>query len=167
MNALLNGPFHQMKRRTESFSHFIDFLPTKGATFCQNNPVLGGRWNRLYPTPRIGLFVRPSVIGTCNRVKDHGHMHHSYLHHTHMHQDQGSYIFASRIHASCKYSLGSRIIDMCIIQYIHASGSRIMNVCIIHICIIHIIHICIRIKNHIYLHRGYMRHTNIHRYQGS
>ena len=80
-----------------------------------------------HPTPRIGLSVRPSVRpsgkntaswthASLIRVKDHWYMHHLYLHHTHIHQDQGSYIFTSWIHASCKYSLGSRIIDMCIIH---------------------------------------------------
>ena len=79
------------------------------------------------PTPRIGLFARPSVCSSGKnpaswthasliRVNYHSYLHHLYLHHTHIHQDQGSYIFTSWIHASCKYSLGSRIIDMCIIH---------------------------------------------------
>ena len=104
------------------------------------------------PTPRIGLFVRPSVGWsdtkksriryTCFRVKDHGYKHHSYLHHTCMHQDRGSYIYAS----------GSRVIYI-YASYMHASG----------------------IEGHIYMHHGYMHicigvkdqdHIYIHHNQG-
>ena len=46
----------------------------------------------------------------------------------------------------------------------HSSGSRIIDICIIYICIIHTY---IRIKDHTYLHRGYMHHANIHWDQGS
>ena len=111
------------------------------------------------------------IIHTCIRIKGHRCMHHTF-----MYQDQGSQMYASSIHAS-----GSRIIDVCIIHtfikikdhrcmhhtylhrikdircmhhtymhqdqgsqmfasYIHASRSRITDVCIIHTCI--------RIKDH-------------------
>ena len=46
----------------------------------------------------------------------------------------------------------------------HSSGSRIIDICIIYICIIHTY---IRIKDHTYLHRGYMHHANIRWDQGS
>ena len=76
-----------------------------------------------HPTPRIGLSVRSSGKNPASwthasliRVNYHSYLHHLYLHHTHIHQDQGSYIFTSWIHESCKYLLGSRIIDMCIIH---------------------------------------------------
>ena len=49
-------------------------------------------------------------------------------------------------------------------SWIHASGSRIMDIFIIHIFIIDT---CIRIKDHIYLYRGYEHHANIHWGQGS
>ena len=72
-----------------------------------------------YPTPRIGLIVRPPVRPSVTKNPA---------------------------------------------SWIHASGSRIMDICIIHICIIDT---CIRIKDHMYLHRGYMHHANIHWDQGS
>ena len=70
---------------------------------------------RELPCPSVRPLVtkKSCIMVTCIRVKDHGYMLHLYLHHTHM---QGSYIVPSWIHASCKYSLGSRIIDMCIIH---------------------------------------------------
>ena len=63
------------------------------------------------PTPRIGLFVRPSVRPFVR--------HEKIPHHGYMHQGQRSWIYASFIPAS----------------YTHASGSRIIGICIIHTCI--------------------------------
>ena len=52
---------------------------------------------------------------------------------------------------------------------IHASGSRIMDISIIHTCITHA---CIRIEGHIYMHQDqglytYMHHTCMHQDRGS
>ena len=54
-----------------------------------------------------------------------------------MYQDEGSLIYASFITASCMHASGSRVIYICI---------RIKSY--IHICIIHV---CIRIEGHIYI----------------
>ena len=68
-------------------------------------------YERVHPTPRIGLFIRPSVRPFVR--------HEKIPHHRYMHQGQRSWIYASFIPAS----------------YTHASGSRIIGICIIHTCI--------------------------------
>ena len=101
------------------------------------------------PTPRIGLFVLPSVrneicriIDTYIRIKNQvqNYVHHTYVKPTHMHQDQGSQTHASYTHAS-----GSKMIDICIMHtcnciictciWIKGQLLRIMNICIMHACI--------------------------------
>ena len=64
-------------------------------------------------------------------------------HHRNMHQGQGSWMFASFISAS----------------YTHASGSRIIYICIADTCVMQIF---IGIKDHRYVH-----HTYMHQGQGS
>ena len=98
-------------------------------------------------------IVQTCIMYICIRVKVSPCMknlpHHTYIqsnvhkyviikdnrcmHHTYMHQGQGQ---RSTIYAS----------------YMHASGSRIMDKCIIHICAMCIIVTCLRIKNIYIIH---------------
>ena len=92
-------------------------------------------------------------------------MQYRYMHHGHMYQDQ------EHMHRTCIHASGSRLstIDMCIIHtcitvkdqgklinasYMHISGSRVMDKCIIGM---YIMVTCIRIKNiriaHAYIHQ--------------
>ena len=120
------------------------------------------------PTPRIGLFVRPSVRKK-SRIMDTCITH----------QGQGSLIYASFISASYTHTSGSRIIhiyivDTCIMQifigikdhrYVHhtymhqGQRSRIIDSCDIHMCIIHT---CIMINFHSNVHHEYMHHEFMH-----
>ena len=63
----------------------------------------------LHPTPRIALFVGPSVrpsqnfsriIHTCSIVKHYGYMHHVYMHHGYMHH---GYMYHGYIHHGYMY----------------------------------------------------------------
>ena len=96
----------------------------------------------------------------CTSVRYRKVSHHIYMHHI--------YISRSRITDMCIMDtcirVKGRIINTCIIHVYHThmhydSGSRIIDVCIIHTCIIHT---CIRIKDHINMHYGYMHHANMH-----
>ena len=68
-----------------------------------------------------------------------------------MHQNQGSQICASWILTSCIHALGSRIIYICIIHTCirdQGQGLRIIDTCNVYMCIIHT---CIRINDHRYI----------------
>ena len=116
---------------------------------------------KMHPTPRIGLFVRPSVtkkpriIDTCIRVKDHGYASFIPASYTHASGSRIIYIYASWIPAYMHQGQGSRIIDISII--IRLKDHR--YICIIHTCISPTY---IRFKDQRYVH-----HTHMHQDQGS
>ena len=144
-------------------------------------------FSTIYPTPRIGLFVLPwrnlphhryihqdqepgsklcasyickaytyasrsgitdtCIIHTCIRIEDDRYMHHAYmqLHHRYMHLDQGSIIKDHEyMHHACMHQ---------------DQGTRTIDICIIHTCIIPKY---IRVED-----KRYMQHTHMHQDQGS
>ena len=117
---------------------------------------------------RDTCIMRTCIMHTCIMRPRHthpgcmhpGYMHPGFMHHGYMHP-------TPRIGLSVRSSVRPSVRPEKIPHHghmHHSSGSRIIDICIIYICIIHTY---IRIKDHTYLHRGYMHHANIHWDQGS
>ena len=141
--------------------------------FCYS-VTLRGPPSQIYASGSNVRIIRMYIIHTCISIRDHRYMHHaSWIHvsgsriihicitHTCIKhscfrvKDQGSLIHASHICASFTYHMhqdpGSQIYT----SYKHGSGqgSRIIDKCNTQTCIIHT---CIRIKDHRYMHHTYM-----------
>ena len=101
------------------------------------------------------------IIHTCIKIKGHRETsirdkHYGYGHDGYMYP---GCIPPEYMHPTPRIGLSVRPTLKNPASQIHASRSKIMDICIIHTCIIHT---CIRIKDHRYMH-----HTYMHQGQGS